>query len=407
MTTWIFQANPDQFRLDGYLEPGAEIRWTVRQEHLAAQMSPGDRCYIWRAKGKGKEPAGIVASGSLVATPALEAEDPNAIQHWSTPPVGKALRVRLLLDRVAAKREVVRREWLKDDPVLKDLRILRLATETNYKIERDHAQRLADLWRDTGRDWNERESLAGLWAYAHTKGQEVSRLAGSPVADAAVRIGRAVTGVYNKVMNFRALDPADTRAGLSGGSETDRAVWAKYFDGETQSLDVKRIDADYAAEWASAATASRSSDQLGAPYKPEDENVSIAATQPNERDPSVMERGTRGHRKTQNSLAEYLIGHRIAPMSPIGEPSFDVAWNHEGKLFVAEVKSVTDQNEESQLRLGLGQVLRYRHQMCAGETPVIAVLVPERRPTDPRWMELCESLGVRLVWPPFDGLLGP
>jgi len=207
-------------------------------------------------------------------------------------------------------------------------------------------------------------------------------------------------------MNFRAIDPTDSRAGLSGGGETDRAVWAKYFDVQFGRLDVGRLDADFDAAWIAAPTASRPSDQLGAPYQREDEDISIAAPQPNERDPSLMERGTRGHRKTQNSLAEYLIGHRIAPMSPIGEPSFDVAWTHEGKLFVAEVKSVTDQNEESQLRLGLGQVLRYRHQMCAGETPVIAVLVPERRPTDPRWMELCDSLGVRLVWPPFDGLLG-
>ena len=48
---------------------------------------------------------------------------------------------------------------------------------------------------------NEAESIAGLWAYAKTYGKEVSRLPGSPVADGALRIGRAVTGVYNKVMN--------------------------------------------------------------------------------------------------------------------------------------------------------------------------------------------------------------
>jgi hypothetical protein len=250
MTTWIFQANPDQFRLDGYLKPAAEIRWTVRQEHLRTQMSPGDRCYIWRAKGRGEEPAGIVASGALTSAPQVEAEDPDAIKFWSTPPSGTALRVRLRLDRVASKKELIQREWLMQDPVLKDLRILRLAAETNYRVDPAHEARLADMWRNTGRAWDERESLAGLWAYAHTKGKEVSRKPGSPVADVAVRIGRAVTGVYNKVMNFRALDPTDTREGLSGGGETDRAVWARYFDAQTARLDLDRLDADYASGWA-------------------------------------------------------------------------------------------------------------------------------------------------------------
>jgi hypothetical protein len=34
-------------------------------------------------------------------------------------------------------------------------------------------------------------------------------------AAVTVKIGRAVTGVYNKVMNFRSVDPRDNRAGMS------------------------------------------------------------------------------------------------------------------------------------------------------------------------------------------------
>jgi hypothetical protein len=53
-----------------------------------------------------------------------------------------------------------------------------------------------------------------------------------------------------------------------------------------------------------------------------------------------------------------------------------------------------------QLRLGLGQVLRYQHALLGRFHPVHAVLVVERELGDPAWRELCNSREVRLVWPP-------
>jgi len=65
---------------------------------------------------------------------------------------------------------------------------------------------------------------------------------------------------------------------------------------------------------------------------------------------------------------------------------------------VAEVKSITSENEEHPLRVGLGQVLRYRQRLSAlGHDRVVAVLVPERQPGDPSWRELCQELGVVLL----------
>ena len=59
------------------------------------------------------------------------------------------------------------------------------------------------------------------------------------------------------------------------------------------------------------------------------------------------------------------------------EPNFDLAWQAGDTAFVVEIKSITDDNEEEQLRIGLGQVLRYRHCFqCIGYPKVIAVLVP-------------------------------
>jgi DDE superfamily endonuclease len=95
--------------------------------------------------------------------------------------------------------------------------------------------------------------------------------------------------------------------------------------------------------------------------------------------------------------AERLPGYAHDLNLPSG-PNFDLAWQKNGTVFVAEVKSITVENEEQQLRLGLGQVLRYRQRLAAlGYDPVVAVLVPERQPCDPSWRELCQDLGVVLL----------
>lgn len=114
----------------------------------------------------------------------------------------------------------------------------------------------------------------------------------------------------------------------------------------------------------------------------------------------------RGHARTQNALAGLLRSRGLRPRSAKpGEPQFDIAWVNGPTLFVAEVKSLTKRNEEQQLRLGLGQVLRYRNLLSTPRQQVRAVLAGERRPSDPRWTTLCDEYDVCLVWPPaFDDL---
>ena len=121
-----------------------------------------------------------------------------------------------------------------------------------------------------------------------------------------------------------------------------------------------------------------------------------------------VERGKAGHVTTQNALAKFLQKSGHAPRSSDGEPDFDLAWMVGETLFVAEVKSTTEENEEHQLRLGLGQVLRYRHKLAGRGRRVIAVLVPEKKPSDESWLELCQTLGVYIGWPgSFERLLAP
>lgn len=139
--------------------------------------------------------------------------------------------------------------------------------------------------------------------------------------------------------------------------------------------------------------------EIGSDYRIADELAVVAGVDPFAVDPALVERGVRGHALTQNGLASYLRSLGIEPRSPLpNEPNFDVAWRREGSIFVAEVKSLTPGNEEKQLRLGLGQVLRYAQQL-AGGIPVVPVLAVERCPSDSSWEYLCKRLGVILVWP--------
>lgn len=132
-------------------------------------------------------------------------------------------------------------------------------------------------------------------------------------------------------------------------------------------------------------------------YRPANEEVSPKPPENVDVDFEAVERGLRGHNQTQNALAAFLFERGVCPYSPhASSPNFDLAWTIGSAQFVAEVKSTTALNEEKQLRLGLGQVLRYAQQLGNGTRPV---LVSEQPPQDPDWVELCDSAGVLLCWP--------
>jgi hypothetical protein len=140
---------------------------------------------------------------------------------------------------------------------------------------------------------------------------------------------------------------------------------------------------------------------LGTDYRPGDEHFESSAPEPFDVDPDQRDQGTQAHHETQNALAEIVKERGLVPRSSDGEPNFDLAWQlPDGRLIVAEVKSVTKRNVERQMRFGLGQVLRYRNLLASGGWEVAAVLALSDPPLDPRWTELCDELGVGLIWHP-------
>ncbi len=249
MSSWIFQCNPNEFDIDGYLALGpSEITWLVTR--YGREIQPGDVVYIWRSSGGSKSKAGIVARAIVLTEPVNMSDDPAAAPFWkSDAPVGMSTRVRLRVDGVANSREFIKRDWLIDDPACSELLIIRQPAGTNFPLEPQEAERLRNLWTKTGVDWSRAESLAALHTYLALYGKQISRKPGSPVADLAMLIGRAVTGAYNKIMNFRAIDPRDSRAGMDGASNVDRSVWAEFFDEANQAIDHNAVSHEFQRLW--------------------------------------------------------------------------------------------------------------------------------------------------------------
>jgi len=114
-------------------------------------------------------------------------------------------------------------------------------------------------------------------------------------------------------------------------------------------------------------------------------------------DPEKIERGSQAHENVRALLAAWLRERNVAPYSATEEPLYDLAWVEDQRTYIAEVKSLTVENESKQLRLGLGQLLWYR--ACLAQVETFAVLVVEREPSDSRWAQLCASVNVLIAWP--------
>lgn len=250
--TWIFQSNPDVFDIDGYLAAcTGEFRFLVsRHKH---DLAIGDTIYIWRSIGKQGEgeKAGIIAEAVVASPVEASPADSESIPFWKNAEDAAqfADRVTLRLVRLANKKEVLRRDWLKEDSILSGLAIFKFASGTNFPVDDKQAARLAQLWANTGKDWSEREIVAALKLYSEIWDQPIGRNAGSPVEQLAQLISRAPTGVYNKLMNFRALDSRSSATGFMATSKLDQVVWDRYFDPATKTIDKMRLDADYERLW--------------------------------------------------------------------------------------------------------------------------------------------------------------
>lgn len=143
---------------------------------------------------------------------------------------------------------------------------------------------------------------------------------------------------------------------------------------------------------------------FGASYKYADENSrNIENSEPFSSDPNLLDRALQLHSITQNTIANWVKGEGLKPISPNSKTcDFDIAWESEHGRVVCEVKSLSDTNEVHQFRLGLGQVLEYAYL-----TSAIPLLMFSRKPNSLSLIEAALNSGVKVLWPEVLGKYSP
>lgn len=126
---WIFQANPDRYRIFDSLQRETDEYWNLNQYSKDVQV--GNRVLIWISG----ENAGIYAIGTVIDPPVLTADSETGIGYWIDKADGRLpkarVRVRydqLLLDRPLSK------TFLQADPDLWGLRIITFPRGTNFPV---------------------------------------------------------------------------------------------------------------------------------------------------------------------------------------------------------------------------------------------------------------------------------
>ncbi|WP_444947135.1 hypothetical protein [Micromonospora ureilytica] len=107
--------------------------------------------------------------------------------------------------------------------------------------------------------------------------------------------------------------------------------------------------------------------------------------------------GVTEHDRLCRALIDHLAAEGVRVGAGLNGVPVDLAWRDaDGRQFIAEVKSVVGVNEVEQLRLGLGQVLEYRHRLAAHGIVATSVLVVSRC-TDRAWSAICGDNRVILL----------
>lgn len=237
---WIFQWDPEVFDMATYLGAASDILVPVDHEKLGELMHLGQPIFFWRGKGHDeKERAGVIGVGKISGLPLNQAADTvSARFRKDNFEKGSVLQVKVKVTSVrTSPKDVLRLEWCKEDPILRNLPIFRQEPGAIFPLTHEWVGRLRDLDEKTNEDFSYRDSATALLAYVDTYEGAISRLPGSPVANAALQTGRAVSSIYNKVLNFRAIDPRDARKGLGSGGDIDSIVWREFYREDTRQID--------------------------------------------------------------------------------------------------------------------------------------------------------------------------
>jgi len=127
MSSWVFQANPNFYRVDAALEALSDHTWLTNQHFKHIIL--GDEVFIWRC---GKN-AALVAVGTVLSNPALLAVPPDERKFEAEPLKfdGRRLRVKVRMTKISPP---VPREVLLREPELSSVAVFKGCTGTNFAL---------------------------------------------------------------------------------------------------------------------------------------------------------------------------------------------------------------------------------------------------------------------------------
>jgi 5-methylcytosine-specific restriction enzyme B len=138
-STWIFQASPQFYDIEGALRDLKQQTWTISQ--FKEKIHSGDRVLVWES---GQE-AGILAIATVLTEPAMinfpKQENPYVrdANKFEGPHLAVTIRTeRILLERLSKKQML-------GDAILKNLSIIKNPRGTNFEVTSEQSRRISEL----------------------------------------------------------------------------------------------------------------------------------------------------------------------------------------------------------------------------------------------------------------------
>jgi hypothetical protein len=113
-------------------------------------------------------------------------------------------------------------------------------------------------------------------------------------------------------------------------------------------------------------------------------------------DPDAVRAGLVEHNRLCRMLHDHLAASGLVAGQHLYRVPVDMAWrDHQNRQYIAEIKSCLADDADAQFRLGLGQILEYRHRLRHAGHDLQAVLALTR--TCDLWANICADLDVILL----------
>jgi hypothetical protein len=130
MTAWLFQCNPDNYRILDAIHDLTEVQWIVSR--YDKEIKSSDNAVIWIASGKALAKAGIYALGLIIKPPAQLSAQPD-LEYWriKKPITHMQVVIRFTQKLLASP---ILKTTIADNPILSSMSILQFRNATNFKV---------------------------------------------------------------------------------------------------------------------------------------------------------------------------------------------------------------------------------------------------------------------------------